>query len=122
MTKFNQKLLFIYNADSGIANALIDQGKKYLTPSEYACQLCMVSYGSFGMRKDWKKFTKELPYEIVFLHRNELEESYPSIKTSFPAVILIDRDKTKILLSAEDFKNIASLDDLKLAAVDVLKR
>jgi len=66
MNKSNSKLLFIYNADSGIANALIDQGKKYLTPSEYACQLCMVSYGPLGMRKDWKKFVKRLPYEIVF--------------------------------------------------------
>lgn len=122
MNKLYSKLLFIYNADSGMINALMDQGKKYLTPSEYACQLCMVSYGPFGMRKDWKKFTKELPYEIEFLHKDELQNTYPTIETSLPAMVLLSNENADVLLDKEDFNTIVSLDDLKTAVLKALER
>ncbi len=121
MSKPEQKILFIYNADSGFANALIDQGKKYLTPSQYACQLCMVSYGPLGMRKDWKKFVSSLPYEVVFLHKDELSVRYPNVKTSLPAMVLLVKDRATVKLDGSDFESIDNLDQLKAAVMKALE-
>lgn len=114
-------LLFIYNAESGLANALLDYGKKYVAPSKYDCQLCMLSYGPFGIKQDWKKFTKELPYNVKFLHKDELNAQYPDVKTTFPAVVRIQNNTSKTLLNGKDFKAIQSLDELKSAVMKALE-
>lgn len=121
MEKIQSKILFIYNADSGFTNALIDQGIKYLTPDKYECKLCMVSYGPVGMRKDWKRFIKDLPYNVEFLHRDELQNAYPRINTSLPAVVLVSSGKTRVLLKKEDFDHISSVDGLKSAVLASLE-
>jgi hypothetical protein len=39
------KLLFVYNADSGLAAALFDSAHKLLSPQTYACNLCALTHG-----------------------------------------------------------------------------
>lgn len=110
-----KQLLFIYNADSGKGNALLDYGKKYITPNRYDCQLCMVSYGPFGMKQDWKSFVADLPLDVVFLHRNEYTQKYPKSDISLPALIYEADDQHQVLMQADDFDTINSLDDLQNA-------
>ena len=113
-TPNDTELLFAYNADSGLGNALVDYGKKYLQPSKYDCQLCMVTYGPFGMKSDWKKFVKTLPAPAVFLHKDELRDKYPAIDIALPAVVTVKAGKLdRVLLDRSEFQNISSLDDLK---------
>ncbi len=120
--KTNKRLLFIYNANSGAMNGLLDYGKKYLNPSEYDCQLCMLSYGPFGMKKDWKKFTSSLPYPVNFLHIDELKSQYSFIKTNFPALVLLSENQQySVLIDSNEFKDIQTLDDLKKKVVTVLE-
>lgn len=69
-SKSEKEIIFVYNADGGIGNALLDYGKKYIQPDKYDCQLCMVTYGALGMKKDWKIFTSSLSYQVKFLHRD----------------------------------------------------
>lgn len=107
------ELLFVYNADSGVANQLIDYGKKYIAPSKFDCQLCMVSYGAFGMKRDWKKFIGLLPFRTVFLHRDEFEKTYPNNKFSYPAVIQKYGSKMKLLITSQDFDSIKDLETLR---------
>lgn len=122
MSKYNSKLLFIYNADSGIANALLDYGKKYVQPAQYDCRLCAVSYGPFGMRRNWKRFISKLPYEVIFLHKDEFEQKYQHIKTSYPALVLVSNKKNTVLLDNKDFRNIHALEELKSMVVGVVPK
>lgn len=110
-----QKILFIYNADSGFGNMLLDYGKKYISPETYECNLCMVTYGAFGMKREWKAFVQQLPYDVVFLHRDELRSAYPFIKVSYPAAVIVN-EKTntyETLINAKEFDTISSLSMLQ---------
>ena len=108
-----EKLIFVYNANSGKANALLDFGKKYVAPSTYDCQLCMISYGPFGMKKDWKQFTESLPYDVSFLHKDEFEKQHPEAHIDPPGLLYLSDTGYQTLLDAQDFDNIASLEELK---------
>ena len=113
MSKVSTKIIFVYNAKSGISNALLDYGKKYITPSKYDCQLCMLSYGAFGMKSDWKSFVASLPHPVVFLHKDEFEHTYSKIKTPYPAMLIAEENTHQILIDGKDFVSINSLNELK---------
>lgn len=106
------KYIFIYNADSGIGNALVDYGKKLITPSKQDCELCTLTYGPFGKRTDWKQFIKTIDGSVDFLHKDEFEDKYPKSNINYPAFIKVDKNKIEIKLSRQEFSKISSLDDL----------
>jgi hypothetical protein len=122
MTK-NKKtmILFVYNADNGLANSLIDYGKKYVSPSKYDCQLCMVSYGPFGMKKNWKAFVSSLSYPVKFLHKNEFIQKYPQSSIKLPAMLISNDEEIETLINSIDFDKILSLDELKTKVSYVLE-
>lgn len=72
------KLIFVYNADSGIANLLKDCLHKLISPKTYPCKLCDLTYGIFSERNRWKKFRKTIEAEMVFLHADEFNNQYSS--------------------------------------------
>ena len=115
-----KSLLFIYNADGGIANALLDTGHRIFKPQDYPCALCMVTYGPFGMKNDWKRFIAGLSYEVKFLHKNELPKSLQSVINAFPCLALQEDGHTSILISGEEFREIKDLDTLKQRVMAVL--
>jgi len=114
------KLIFVYNAKSGLANALLDTGKKYISPDKYDCALCMITYGPFGMKKDWKNFVHSLPYKVSFLHRDEFAKEYPSIKIHPPSLIITQKRFTE-LMQKSDFEKIHSIDELKQKVDEIIK-
>lgn len=72
------KLIFVYNADSGLLNALKDCTHKILSPQTYPCKLCALTYGAFAERKKWKKFRNQFNTQMVFLHADEFYQQYRS--------------------------------------------
>ena len=72
------KLIFVYNADSGLKNAIKDCLHKILSPSTYPCKLCDITYGAFSERKKWKQFRKKSNLEMIFLHADEFYLQYKS--------------------------------------------
>lgn len=107
------ELIFVYNAKSGLGNALLDTGRRIAQPKDYPCALCMITYGPFGIKKDWKDFIKSLPYKVRFLHKNELAVALPDISFSPPGLVLVSGKQTTVLLQADDFQNIKSLKELE---------
>lgn len=105
-------LLFIYNANSGTLNGLIDLMHKSISPKTYACDLCTITYDVKGMLPTWKAYINTLPYKILFLHKDELKKEYPFITTALPAILLWHNTAFQILISRNDFKEIKSLDML----------
>jgi hypothetical protein len=113
-------LIFVYNAESGITNALLDTGHRIFKPSDYPCALCMVTYGPFGMKSDWKKFIATLPFRITFLHRNELPTNLKNELKDFPCLVLQTKDSTNVLIKGEEFRKIKNLKTLKQKVSAVL--
>ena len=117
----NKKLVFVYNANSGKTNAVLDYGKKYLNPSEYDCQLCMVSYGPLGMKKDWNKFVQNLPLPTEFLHKDEFEQKHPKLDITYPSLVLMQKDSHEVIMNDKDFDKVKTLDDLKQLTLKSIK-
>jgi hypothetical protein len=108
-----KSIIFVYNADSNLASAMLDVGRRILTPKKYPCTLCKITYGPFGMKQDWKAFTKSLPFESSFLHKDELPKDILNLNLSFPAVLLVNstgpKNKVKTLTSSKAFSKIEDL-------------
>ena len=75
-------LIFIFNADSGAINSIKDFFHKMIKPSTYECNLCAVTFGNFGMKKEWVQYLSEIDKDvnIEFYHRDEFEEYFPEVK------------------------------------------
>ena len=72
-----QRLLFVYNADTGLLPGLKDLFHKVLSPATYPCSLCGITYGATAMLPEWKAFIKSLPVPVDFLHRDEFVRAHP---------------------------------------------
>jgi hypothetical protein len=95
-------LVFIYNAESGLANALIDTGRRIFRPEVYPCALCMITYGPFGMKKDWDQF-------IHSLHKNELPPELRDSDISFPCLLKLHGNQHSVLIDSQTFNNLKDL-------------
>jgi hypothetical protein len=114
------RLIMIYNADGGLANGALDLLHKTFSPATYACRLCEVTYGTFGMKRDWRATIEGLPLPATFLHRDEWLALRPGNTTPLPAILIDRSGALASLISAEDFAAIQSLDALNRLLVDRL--
>jgi len=48
----SDKLIFVYNADSGLLKGIKDLIHKNVSPDTYPCSLCAVTYDNFDMRRE----------------------------------------------------------------------
>ncbi len=104
------KLIFVYNADTGLMNTLIDIGHKALSPQTYECNLYGLTFGLFTEHKQWKQFREESDTEMEFLHRDEFEQKYAR-KFKYP-VILKNDENLSIAISEAELNEIETLDEL----------
>ncbi|WP_298469324.1 hypothetical protein [uncultured Erythrobacter sp.] len=103
MTQQPARLLIVYNADSGIINALMHAVHKQVRPETYPCSLCALTYGAVSMRGEWKAFLGRLPMDVVFHHRDDFAEAYPDHEFPLPAILTSANGKEpQILISAEE--------------------
>ena len=110
-----KKLIFVYNADSGKLNALMDSLQKVVNPSSYSCKLCELTFSAIGEKKAWRGFCQNLELETDFLHKDEFLKAYASKfghKFEFP-IILAQTDKgLEVFLSNKEFEDINNLEVL----------
>lgn len=106
-------IVFVYNADSGLFNTLTDIAHKALAPETYRCNLCAITYGTFGMRAEWKAFLESLTASFEFLHRDELFERYGLAGIDLPAVFLKNGNELQPWIAATDINACSSIDELR---------
>lgn len=107
------KLIFVYNADSGVFNLLTDIAHKMFSPESYSCNLCALTHNNFGMKKQWKKFLESLNAEMEFLHADEFKEKYNVQEIALPAVFKKDdKNNLEIKIDASTINNCKSIEDL----------
>jgi len=109
----DRKLIFIYNAMSGILNAVKDYFHKKRSPETYECNLCMQTFSGISMNKTWKSYIKNLDIPTEFLHKDEFEKKYDVRDAKYPSAYLRNGSSMKIFISKDEMNKIKSLDEMK---------
>ena len=115
-----QKLVFVYNANSDLFSTVTGFAHKILSPSTYQCQLCTLTYTNFSVKREWKSFVDSLPVKTVFLYKDEFEKEFIT-QVHFPAVFILQNDTVKAIISDNEIENCKSSDELKSLIVSKLK-
>jgi len=106
-------LLFVYNANSGLAAALFDSAHKFISPQTYACNLCTLTHGLAGPKREWSAFLKSLPESPVFLHRDEFLKSHPDqAGTPLPAIFKHKNPDLELVADGNQLARMKNLDEL----------
>lgn len=115
----NQKIIFVYNAESGLLHTLSDYFRKIAMPSTYPCNLCAITYGNFGMKNEWKVFIDNLDVPVEFLHKDEFMKSYDINNASFPCGYLVENGSSpELFITSYEINKCKTLDDLKELVMD----
>lgn len=107
------KLIFVYNAKSGIFNLLSDAAHKIFSPQTYACNLCALTHSNFGMKREWKKFLETLDAPLEFLHADEFRREYRPGEIKLPAIFEVRSGKLDLLIDSETINRLRSVEELK---------
>lgn len=113
-------LVFVYNADSGLFNALTDIAHKIFSPQTYSCNLCALTHSNFGMRSEWKRFIESLDRQVEFLHADELKARYRLEGLWLPVVLEKEDGELKTLVDAESINACRNINELKRTLVNKL--
>ena len=105
-------LVFVYNANSGKFNSLLDAGHKLLSPKTYACNLCALTFGVFSEQAAWKAFRTESSTTMEFYHKDEFEVKFPKVMISYPAILKRENEEFTMLFDSKSLEIITSLEDL----------
>jgi hypothetical protein len=119
-----KKLVFVYNAESGGAfTALKDTLHKTFRKSTYECNLCAVTFGAFGMKRDWKNFVNDLDvpvefkkkdkFKFEFLHKDEFNQKYNVKDAKFPSAYLLDKNGLDLFISQDEMNAVKAIEELK---------
>ncbi len=110
-----EKLILVYNADSGLRNMIIDGAHKIFSPSTYECNLCDITFGAFTENRIWKKFREETLLEMEFLHKDEFKKQYASkfgYKFDFPIVLAISKNNLEVFITTDELNELESAEEL----------
>ena len=108
-----KKIVFVYNADSGVFNLVSDIAHKIFSPQTYACNLCAITHSNFGMRNEWKEYLDSLNVPLEFLHADEFREKYKPEKVNLPAIFAEENGALREIADAERINRSKTIDDLK---------
>ena len=111
------RLTFVYNADAGITQAVLDALHKTLSPSTYPCSLCALTYGPVSMKPRWRSWLKTLPMEAVFYHRDDC----PFEPGTLPAILIEREGKVTTLVDSARLKSLPDLEALIVEIEDRLR-
>lgn len=107
------KLIFVYNADSGIFNLLSGVAHKILSPQTYSCNLCALTHTSFGMKKEWREYLESIGNSLEFLHADEFRTKYKVEEVELPAIFKEENGSLILTVNAAVINDCQTIDDLK---------
>ncbi len=105
-------MIFVYNANSGRVNALLDAGHKLLSPSTYPCSLCALTHNTFTENKIWNTFRNESDIDMMFYHKDEFESHFPNANIVYPIVLKLENKLLSTVLNNEALDKISNIEHL----------
>ncbi len=111
-----RRLIFVYNAEAGIAAGIMDSVHKIVSPGTYPCSLCAVTYGLVGMRREWRDWLAALPIPAVFHHRADFREAWPlAADWPLPLVALAQGERLQLLIGPGELMALTTIGSLSAA-------
>lgn len=107
-----EPIIFVYNADSGPVNGLLDGMHKVLSPTTYECNLCVLTHGAFTEKPVWKRWRRAHAHPMRFYHRDDFLSKYASkfgAKFTFPIVLVEGSRGLEVLVSTEELNGLKSV-------------
>ena len=108
------KLVFVYNADDGLFNAIAATAHRIFSPATYECSLCLYTYSVRGMHREWKHFLESLGCSLVFYYRQEVRAAHPQKDIRLPAVLVERGNGLELLIESDEIKACGNLAELIL--------
>ncbi len=108
-----KEIILAYNAYGGIYPGIADIIHKEFFASTYPCKLCYLSFGTFGMKDEWKQFLDSLDYKIIQLHKDQVRKIYSPQNIPLPAILINDDVTTEVLVNAKEINGVHTLQQLK---------
>lgn len=113
MSPAQPRLILVYNADSGLLNAVKDAVWKVVRPATYPCSLCALTYGWVAMHGRWRRFLDRLPFAKVFHHKDDFAAAYPGLTIPLPAILIAQPGQAPgILVAAAELDALPDLEAL----------
>ena len=113
----NNKIIFVYNADSGFFNTVSDIAHKITSPETYQCELCALTHGYFTIKNQWKKFIESTEEEFEFYHRDEFVKLYGQQDEPLPAVFRQAKNRLEVLINKYQLQSLQDIQQL----IDLIK-
>jgi hypothetical protein len=79
------RLILVYDADSGLAALLLDVVKKAVGRED--CALCEITYGPLGKRGAWRACESRLGVAVDEMHRDQVPAEWGLSRTDLPCVL-----------------------------------
>jgi len=106
-------LLFVYNLDSAVLQSLHDYSSSKTAPAGVdPSPLMTLTYSPLGIKKEWKRFLKELAVPSRSISRDEFVMEFGHLKVTFPVVLNQKGPALSILISTEEIQQCRDLSDL----------
>jgi hypothetical protein len=106
-------ILFIYNTNNGVLKTLMDYFAGTASASGTdICPLNAITNSPVGMKKEWKRFLKDLKIPSRLLDRNEFSWEFGDLHTSFPVVLVQSGAELAVLVGTEALNQCRDLNDL----------
>jgi hypothetical protein len=118
MSALDPILVFVYNADSGLFEAMTDAIRKVVAPITQSCNLCALTYQVAWMKPAWSSFVNHLGVAVEFLHKDEFKEQYPYEDAEFPSAYLARGGELELFISIDEMNSAETLDEL----IEIVKR
>lgn len=112
------KLIFVYNADSGLFNTVSDIAHKVFSPKTYSCNLCTLTHGNFKIKQEWVEFLEQIDSELEFLHRDEFLKKYNTDDAKLPAIFIEENGELLPWIDQASINGIETLGDLKAVIME----
>lgn len=107
-----QKLILVFDADSGRLAALLESLRKVFGVG--GCALCRITHGLAGERREWKRRRAELGLPVDYLHRDQLRGRLQAAAAGrLPCVLAETVSGPMILLAPEVLERCRNLDDFQ---------
>lgn len=94
------RLIFVYNADSGLLAAIADSAKKLLRIN--GCTLCSLTHSTSGEKGEWTSCKETLGVPVEYLHRDELDARVKDVVQQELPCVLAETGGALVMLLRPD--------------------
>lgn len=91
-----ERLVMVYDANSGTWSAVIDSARKLLALE--SCGLCAITHGLAGEKPEWSACRSDLGVDVTMLHRDELTPAMHDLTRGLLPCVVAETARGSVVL------------------------